>query len=99
MSREYIAIRKSKISGDKRISVDLSCSKGVRKYLLSDRLYAEYDTQISEVNPSILQIPAVNGRRQAGEGNRRFLWVFWQYFREVIKLTYRIRIKADVSRD
>ena len=54
---------------------------------------------LQQYGVNILQIPAVNGRRQAGEGNRRFFWVFWQYFREVIKLTYRIRMKSDVSRD
>jgi hypothetical protein len=61
MSRQYITIQNPKISSDKRISVDLSCSKGIRKYLLSDKLYVEYDMPISGLTPSILQIPAVSG--------------------------------------
>ncbi|MBU1152826.1 glycosyltransferase [bacterium] len=50
-------------------------------------------------NVEILQIPAVNGRRKAGEGNSRFFKVFWQYFIEVIKLTYKVRVKDYVHRD
>lgn len=38
---------------------------------------------------SVLQFPAVNGRRQAGEANSRFVRVFFQYFREVLKLAKR----------
>lgn len=45
---------------------------------------------------SILQFPAVNGKRIAGEGNSRFFKVFRQYFVEVLKLTYKIRIKRNV---
>lgn len=51
---------------------------------------------LQKENISILQFPAVNGRRIAGEGNLRFFKVFRQYFVEVIKLTYRTRIKKDV---
>ncbi len=47
-------------------------------------------------NVQILQFPAVNGKRIAGKGNSRFFKVFWQYFIEVIKLTYKIRIKDSV---
>ncbi len=47
---------------------------------------------------SILQIPVVNGNRLAGEGNDKFLATFWQYFREVLALAYRIRVKGDIGR-
>jgi dolichol-phosphate mannosyltransferase len=53
-----------------------------------------YYLQKKDVN--ILQFPAVNGRRRGGEGNRRFFQVFWQYFREVLKLAYKVRIKDHV---
>ena len=42
---------------------------------------------------SVLQFPAVNGKRIAGEGNSGFFKVFIQYFKEVMKLTYNLRIK------
>lgn len=42
---------------------------------------------------NVLQFPAVNGKRIAGEGNSRFLGVFIQYSREVFKLAYNIRFK------
>lgn len=45
---------------------------------------------------SILQFPAVNGKRIGGNANSRFFKVFRQYFTEVIKLSYHIRIKKDV---
>lgn len=45
---------------------------------------------------SILQYPAVNGKRIAGEGNSRFFKVFRQYFVAVIKLAYKIRFKKNV---
>lgn len=45
---------------------------------------------------NVLQFPAINGRRIAGEGNARFIRVFRQYFIEVVKLTYHIRVKKDV---
>ncbi len=44
----------------------------------------------------VLQIPAVNGARKKGDNNRQFFRIFWQYFKEVMKLAYRIRIKKDV---
>ena len=47
-------------------------------------------------NTRILQIPAINGKRQAGKGNSGFVRVFWQYFREVLKLSYKVRIKGYV---
>lgn len=47
-------------------------------------------------NVNILQIPAVNGKRKAGKSNSRFFKVFWQYFKETIKLTYRVRVKGNV---
>ena len=47
----------------------------------------------------ILQFPAVNGKRKAGKGNSRFFKVFWQYFKEVIKLTYKVRVKGNVQRN
>jgi dolichol-phosphate mannosyltransferase len=43
----------------------------------------------------ILQFPAVNGARLAGEGNSRFLRVFWQYFTELMMLTYRERLRDN----
>ena len=44
-----------------RISVRVSCSKNIQKYLLSNTLYIEYDKNIDRVPNSILQIPAVSG--------------------------------------
>jgi len=41
----------------------------------------------------ILQMPAVNGKRRGGKGNRRFLGVFFQYFVAALKLIYKARIK------
>ena len=42
-------------------------------------------------NAEILQFPAVNGKRIAGEANSGFIKVFMQYTREVIKLTFKTR--------
>jgi dolichol-phosphate mannosyltransferase len=44
---------------------------------------------------SVLQIPVVNGERLGGEGNDKFVRTFWQYFREVIALSARARIKGQ----
>jgi len=52
-----------------------------------------YYLQRQEVR--ILQFPAVNGQRLAGNGNSRFVKVFWQYFREVVALTVRERLRGD----
>lgn len=46
---------------------------------------------LQKQNTPILQFPAVNGKRLAGEGNSNFLKVFWQYFVAVLKLTLRER--------
>jgi len=43
---------------------------------------------------SILQIPALNGTRREGRGNRRFAWVLYQYTREVVKLALRERFRG-----
>ncbi len=43
---------------------------------------------------SILQFPVVNGRRLEGEGNNRFIKVFWQYFTEVCRLVWRERMTS-----
>ena len=56
-----------------------------------------YHLQRDRVN--ILQIPAVNGRRRAGDAKSRLWSLFWQYFKEVIKLTYKVRIKDNVPRN
>jgi dolichol-phosphate mannosyltransferase len=45
---------------------------------------------------SILQYPAINGKRVAGEGNTRFLKVFKQYFLAVIELAYKIKFQKNV---
>ena len=50
---------------------------------------------LQQKNCSILQFPAVNGRRLAGAGNSRFFKVFVQYFVAVLRLTYRIRVLKD----
>ncbi|MDB4964863.1 MAG: putative glycosyltransferase family 2, partial [Myxococcales bacterium] len=44
---------------------------------------------------TVLQIPVVNGERQTGEGNDRFFKVFMQYFREVVALTWRARVRGN----
>ena len=43
-------------------------------------------------NISMLQFPAVNGERVAGEGNSNFIKVFRQYFIAVLKLVLKERI-------
>lgn len=48
---------------------------------------------------NILQFPAVNGYRKNGEGNNRFLKVFWQYFIETLKLVYKERIRKNDKRN
>lgn len=40
---------------------------------------------------NMLQIPAVNGKRLKGDGNSKFLKVFWQYFKETYKLVFKER--------
>jgi dolichol-phosphate mannosyltransferase len=47
---------------------------------------------------SVLQFPAINGQRLAGEGNSKFLNVFWQYFKEVMKLTYHERMNPCIQK-
>jgi dolichol-phosphate mannosyltransferase len=42
---------------------------------------------------NILQFPAVNGRRLSGVGQSKFIGVFWQYFRETIKLALKGRMR------
>ena len=95
MAREYITIHNQKISHGRYVSSDLNCSKGIKKYLLSDRLYAEYDVAISELNPSILQIPAVSGVITIA-------WAFGAdiYVEEIDKkyLEYLQRIRSVVKR-
>ena len=54
-----------------------------------------YYLQRNHVN--ILQIPAINGRRKEGQGNRRFFEIFWQYFKEVIMLSYKARMNNHVQ--
>jgi len=54
---------------------------------------------LQENNVHILQFPVVNGRRRRGEGNSEFFQVFWQYFREVLKLAYKVKIKDHVHRN
>lgn len=51
-----------------------------------------YYLQRSEA--SILQLPVVNGDRLKGEGNNRFLRVFWQYFKATIGLVIRERFRS-----
>lgn len=47
---------------------------------------------LQKMRIDILQYPARNGVRVHGEGNSKFLRVFWQYFTESLKLVYRERI-------
>lgn len=47
---------------------------------------------LQKLNASILQFPAMNGVRVHGEGNSKFLNVFWQYFTECIKLVAKERL-------
>ena len=47
---------------------------------------------LQKAKTPILQIPAQNGARRAGSGNRRFFWVLWKYTREVGLLTLRERL-------
>lgn len=57
--REYIRIEDPKISGNKTLMFQLTCSKKVQKFFSSNMLVFEYDQDISGVDPSILSIPAV----------------------------------------
>lgn len=47
---------------------------------------------------NILQFPAINGKRTQGEGNRKFIRIFWQYFTETLRLVYKERIRKSVQR-
>jgi len=47
---------------------------------------------LQKISASILQFPAVNGKRRGGEGNNAFLKVFLQYFEATIKLAWQERI-------
>ncbi len=42
-------------------------------------------------NVSVLQFPAINGKRLSGKGNSSFFKVFKLYFKAVIKLTLKER--------
>ena len=53
---------------------------------------------LQQNNVSVLQFPAVNGQRLSGEGNKKFFQVFWQYFKEVIKLVYHERISPCIKK-
>ncbi len=48
---------------------------------------------LQQQNAQILQIPVVNGERLTGEGNDKLVRTFWQYFREVVSLTYKVRLR------
>jgi dolichol-phosphate mannosyltransferase len=50
---------------------------------------------LQRLGASVLQIPVVNGERAIGEGNDKFVRTFLQYFREVVALSYRVRVKGD----
>ena len=47
----------------------------------------------------ILQVPTVNGDRKAGIGNSAFLKLFWQYFTETIKLSYKVRVRREMYKE
>ncbi len=50
-------------------------------------------------NRSILQFPAVNGRRLSGTRNDRMLPVFLQYTKEVLSLSLRKRLRPNHDHD
>jgi len=81
----YMAIRKEML--DKLNYDDIFWGYG--DYCIRLMLY------LQRLNATILQIPAVNGKRRGGVGNSRFFKVFRQYFTEVVKLTYKVRIKGN----
>lgn len=54
---------------------------------------------LQKMRVNILQFPAINGKRQQGEGNDKFLGVFWQYFTETLKLVYKERISKSVHKN
>lgn len=43
---------------------------------------------LQENRESILQFPAVNGKRLSGEANGSLIKVFWQYMRETLRLVF-----------
>lgn len=45
---------------------------------------------------SIYQVPAVNGARRQGQGNRQFLKTAWQYFLAVHALVFKERLRLNV---
>jgi hypothetical protein len=55
-----IRIEESKILGNRRLSFKFSYSEEIKKYFLSNCFWVEYDEDINDVSPSILEIPAVS---------------------------------------
>ncbi|MEK6628254.1 MAG: glycosyltransferase [Bdellovibrionota bacterium] len=60
--------------------------KGYGNYFIRLMFY------LQRAQVSILQFPAVNGKRRYGEGNSAFFGVFFQYTADVLKLTLTERI-------
>jgi hypothetical protein len=59
-SERYIRILEPRVSEDRKILFELTCSKGIEKYFWSNRLYIEYEKSIERLDHSILYIPAVS---------------------------------------
>jgi len=59
-ARYYIEIHEPQILEDRCVKSKISCSPEVGKYLDEDVFYATYSRNIGDVNPCILQIPAIS---------------------------------------
>jgi hypothetical protein len=59
-AERYIRIQEPRISKDRKILFELTCSKDVEKYFSSNKLYIEYEKSIGKLDHSVLYIPAVS---------------------------------------
>lgn len=78
----YFAIKKETIA---KIDYD-TVFRGYGDYYIRLLYFLQKD------RVSILQFPAINGRRLSGVGQRDFLGLFWRYFRETIRLAFQGRM-------
>lgn len=59
-TERYIRIQKPRISKDRIVLFKLTCSKEIKKYFSSKKLYIKYEKSIKKLDHSILYIPAVS---------------------------------------
>ena len=59
--KTYIRIDGPNLQEDRTLVFRISCSQNIRKYLMSPKLWVEYDESVDSVPKSILMIPAISG--------------------------------------